>query len=247
MAFRLPPLAPPDWSYGDYVRRAAGLFITRPLPRDRGTSYGNNPDRPRAATPGINPVIVSPTSPGQLPPSSGGDLLNEILRKNPTFNPKGPPPRIDPTFEELLNRKKPSEFDELLKRKPYNAKVGSLAWALARTGGLLASGLLYSRDAGRGSDRRDEPLPKKKAARKEPPKGPPKRPRIGRPIAPPELRPPVARAPASPRTAPQLPAPREAQPGRDTPRPPNPLPVARPMPQPAVRARPQTAPAPERR
>jgi hypothetical protein len=117
-----------------------------------------------APTPGINPTAPAPGLP------TGGDIFEDLL-KRPGNVGKGPTPD---SFEDLIRRPRsrpPSDFEDLLKRKPYRAAPGSLTAALARAsvliGGLLWPSTLGDSDLGYKA-------PKTKTGRK----GPPRRPKL---------------------------------------------------------------------
>ena len=130
-----------------------------------------------AQTPGINPV---PSAPPGLP--TGGDVFQDLLKK-PGGIGTGPTPD---SFEDLIRRPRsrpPSDFEDLLKRKPYRAAPGSLTAALARVS-LLIGGLLYPSPLG------DSDLGYKAPKTKTGRKGPPRRPKLRTRTTDPELPPP---------------------------------------------------------
>lgn len=232
--FELPPLTPPrppsgDW-YSDFLRGAVEGVYWPSYSGGRSRARGGRGQGGIATPPIAGPIATPPLVPG-----SGGTLFDDLLRRPDsrigTQNPRTP-------FEELLNKPRsrpPSEFEELLKKKPYRAKVGSLAWALARAGALLG-GVLYSPPAGAGSDRRDEPIPETKPGRK----GPPRRPSLN----PPDFRFPKEPVPALPRTSPGPQVPSAAPETRYTEPRPGPRSVARPAPLPATLPQPRPSPRP---
>ena len=183
----------------------------------------------------VPPVVGVPVGLPHRPPS--GSPLDELLNRD--FQPRGGTTTARPTeFDRLLRQ--PSEFDRLLE-KTFTPRGGTLARAaraalpLLADFALFAQLLLYSPEAGRGSDLFKPGSGKgpKRRGRKPPRRLPVPSPVLD-PRTPAVLRPPPPR-PATPPPPPLRPILVHAQP----------LPVPRTVAQPSSTPAPAPSPAPQ--